>query len=140
LNNQRYAIPMSHIHESIQVKESDINSSVNIGEVINIRGENLKVYRLNELLELKDDQKEQPKILLVSRAAETPFGILVHDISSMQQVVVKKLGIELKALVGISGSAILGDGKPALILDLPRLIEKPISKSSRTSPQVRRAS
>jgi two-component system, chemotaxis family, sensor kinase CheA len=139
LNEQRYAIPMSHIHESIQVKESDINSSVNIGEVVNIRGENLKVYRLTQLLDLKDENADQPKILLVSRATETPFGILVHDISSMQQVVVKKLGIELKNLVGISGSAILGDGKPALILDLPRLIERPMSKAVRTPPQVRRA-
>ncbi len=130
---------MSHIHESIQIKESDIQSSVNIGDVVNIRGENLRVYRLNQLLDLKDEIPDPPKILLVSRASETPFGILVHDISSMQQVVVKKLGIELKNLVGISGSAILGDGKPALILDLPRLIERPISKSLRAQTPVRRA-
>jgi two-component system chemotaxis sensor kinase CheA len=130
LNDQRFAIPMAQIHESVQVKELDIHSSVNIGEIINLRGENLKVFRLNSLLGIKDQGAAHPRILLVSRIDEEAFGILVHDISSMQQIVVKKLGAELVKMVGVTGSAILGDGKPALILDLPRLIARPITGST----------
>lgn len=136
LNDQRYAIPMAHIHESVRIKDSDLKDSVNMGEVINLRGENLRVYRLNQLLGIKETSAEPASILLISRADEQAFGILVHDISSMQQIVVKKLSIEISKLVGVSGSAILGDGKPALILDLPRLITVSVPKSSaRTSSQ-----
>lgn len=129
INDQRYAIPMTHIHESVRITDNDLLSSVNVGEVINLRGENLRVYRLNQLLGIKENEKESANILLVSRLNDRPFGILVSDISSVQQIVVKKLSIEISNLVGISGSAILGDGKPALILDIPRLIEVPISKN-----------
>ncbi len=129
LNDQRYAIPMSHIHESVQLKDTDIHQSVNLGEFVDLRGEKMRVYRLHQLLGVNDANAGASKIMLVCRAGEQPFGILVHDISSMQQIVVKKLGAELANIVGVSGSAILGDGKPALILDLPRLILRPISKT-----------
>jgi len=37
--------------------------------------------------------------------------------------VIKKLGDEIRVQKGLAGSAILGDGKPALILDLNELME-----------------
>ena len=53
-----------------------------------------------------------------------PFGVIVNDISAVQQIVIKKLGRELAYLDGYTGSAILGDGRPALILNLPQIVQK----------------
>ncbi|NTW36782.1 MAG: hypothetical protein HGB17_11750 [Syntrophobacteraceae bacterium] len=40
------------------------------------------------------------------------------EIVGRQEVVIKSLGGSLRSLVGISGGAILGDGKVALIIDV----------------------
>jgi len=48
----------------------------------------------------------------------------VDDILGQSQVVVKQLGTEIQGLVGISGSTILGDGKPALILEGQDLLKR----------------
>lgn len=42
----------------------------------------------------------------------------MDDILHQQQVVIKKLGDEIKNQKGFMGSSILGDGRPALYLGL----------------------
>lgn len=116
---QRYAVPMSQVIESLSSDGQNMLNSVTVGEVVSLRDQNLPVHRLQNLLGLKGDCKNG--IMLVCQNDAHPFALMVDEISSVQQIVVKKLGAELSHLVGITGSAILGDGKPALILDLPRL-------------------
>jgi two-component system chemotaxis sensor kinase CheA len=50
--------------------------------------------------------------------AET-FGLMVDAISDTQEIVVKPLGQHLKGLNCYAGATIMGDGKIALILDIP---------------------
>lgn len=129
---QRFVIPMSQIYESVQVTEEQIHKSVNAGEIFYLRGEDLPVFRLSRMLNLKDDEKSENKLLLISKADTGSFAVLVNDISPMQQIVIKKLGRELAGLRGITGSAILGDGRPALILDLVSLIRHITNAKSST--------
>ena len=56
--------------------------------------------------------------------------MLVDDVVGQHQVVVKKLGEEIRNLPGLSGSAILGDGKPSLILELSELVQKGARQTS----------
>jgi two-component system chemotaxis sensor kinase CheA len=49
--------------------------------------------------------------------------LLVDELLGQQQVVIKSLGEGLGAVKGISGSAIMGDGRARLILDIPGLME-----------------
>jgi chemotaxis protein histidine kinase CheA len=69
----------------------------------------------------------------VVRAGDHPFSVVVDDIVGHQQIVIKKLGAEVRDLKGVTGGAILGDGRAALILDLVELSErgKPSSASAR---------
>jgi len=50
-------------------------------------------------------------------------GIFVDDLQEQQQVVIKSLEANYRQTQGISGATILGDGKVALILDVPGLIQ-----------------
>jgi two-component system chemotaxis sensor kinase CheA len=59
---------------------------------------------------------------------ERSFAVLVDDILHQQQVVIKKLGDEIKNQKGFMGSTILGDGRPALILDLIELFSGSMKK------------
>ncbi|MBS1962306.1 MAG: chemotaxis protein CheA [Bdellovibrionales bacterium] len=123
--NARYVIPLAHVHESVRPAKEDLHFVTGMGDVFSLRGENLPLYRLSGLLGTKGTPRPAPDcIAIVVRTLKHPFAILVDDILNQTQVVIKKLGAEHSRLVGFSGSAILGDGKPALILELPELLAK----------------
>lgn len=123
--NARYVIPLAHVHESVRPAKEDLHHVTGMGDVFALRGENLPLYRLSSLLGAKADAKPASDcIAIVVRTLAHPFAVLVDDILNQTQVVIKKLGDENARLVGFSGSAILGDGKPALILELAELISK----------------
>ncbi len=136
-DQSRYVLPLSHVHESVRPQSSDIKWVTGMGEVFCLRGENLPLYRLSHLLSKKPTLKPiHDSIAVVVRAGDTPFSILVDDIVGEYQVVIKKLGDEHRNLKGFSGSAILGDGRPSLILEILDLIErcKPLEKDPSLMP------
>ncbi len=75
-------------------------------------------------------------IALVVRTGTKPWALMVDDILRQQQVVTKPLGDELKSLVGISGSTILGDGRPCLILEPNELLKRKINRTVGAPPAV----
>jgi two-component system, chemotaxis family, sensor kinase CheA len=119
---QRYVVPLNHVHESLKPGPKDIQRTTSVGEVLLLRGENLPVYRLSKILGGKQADSEQ--IAIIVRTEAKPFAFLVDDILGQHQVVIKKIGAELASLKGFSGSAILGDGRPALILEMPELVRE----------------
>lgn len=123
---QRYVVPLSHIHESVQLNNDDLKITSTAGDILLLRGENIPLYRLQTIIgsKKKDLKPNLQPIALIIRTLEQPFAVLVDDIIGQNQVVIKKLGEELSTLEGFGGSAILGDGKPALILELADLVKK----------------
>jgi two-component system chemotaxis sensor kinase CheA len=49
--------------------------------------------------------------------------LMVDDLLAQQQVVIKSLGEALGRVPGVSGGAIMGDGRVTLILDIPGLVK-----------------
>lgn len=125
VDQDRFVLPLSHMHESLRPATGDVKKATNMGEILFLRGENLPLFRLSALIGKKSEVKPATDcIAIIVRTQATPFAVLVDDIIGQHQVVIKKLGGELSALRGYSGSAILGDGKPALILELPDLVQR----------------
>jgi two-component system chemotaxis sensor kinase CheA len=50
-------------------------------------------------------------------------GLVVDALQGEQQTVIKPLGELFRHLSGISGSTILGNGRVALIIDVPGLVQ-----------------
>ena len=67
-------------------------------------------------------------IAMVFRNENRPYAILVDDIIAQQPVVVKRLSSDMEGMVGISGTTILGDGKPCLILEVQDLLLREITQ------------
>jgi two-component system chemotaxis sensor kinase CheA len=137
--NERFVIPLAHVHESIRLQQGDLQYNSGFGETLILRGENLPFYRINRLLNPNVSESDDG-IAIIVRTSEKPFAVLVDDIVGQSQIVIKRLGEELSRLKEFSGSAILGDGMPALILELPELIKKnvvkaPSKKTGASSPQ-----
>lgn len=124
--DDRFVIPLSQVHESTKPRAQDIQFATGVGEVLLLRGENLPVVRLASSLgrKAKAIAADCEQIAIIVRTAAQPFAALVDDIVGQHQVVIKKLGSELQNIRGYSGSAILGDGKPALILEMNELARK----------------
>ena len=130
---QRFVIPRLHVHESVKLEAANLKNNTPMGETLFLRGENLPVVRLGHLLNRKSsERKSVEQIAIIVRSQGRPFATLVDDITGQQQVVIKKLGPELQNIKGFSGSAILGDGRPALILELIDLISA-VSPKGRAS-------
>lgn len=123
INNEKYVVPLNLVHETIPVEGANFKQVNNVGGCIVLRGQVLPAFRLGKLLK-RGDQTEPVKneIALIVKTEELDFAVLVDDILRQQQVVIKTLGEEIKNSLGFMGSSILGDGKPALILDLKELV------------------
>jgi len=124
----RFVVPLSHVHETLRPVAGDIHSSTGMGEMLLLRGENLPLFRLSRLLGQKRTEETLAKeqIAMVIRYSGQPFAVMVDDILGQQQVVIKEVGPEIQALRWMSGSAILGDGKPAIILEMNELVKPEI--------------
>ena len=121
--NERYVIPLVQVHESLQPKPEDVVFTTGVGEVLLLRGENLPLFRLGHLLGSRAPHRPAHEcIAIVIRTNAKPFAVMVDDIIGQQQVVIKSLGKELQGVKGFSGSVILGDGRPSLILEILELI------------------
>lgn len=89
---------------------------------LNLRGEWLPYISLRELFQLSDEACATEYVVVVQYGGERA-GLVVDRLLGEFQAVIKPLGSLFKALKGISGSTILGNGDPALILDVPQLVQ-----------------
>jgi len=119
VGSERYVVPVAQIHETLRPRKEDIDSVQGEGEVLCLRGETLPLLRLDRLLRRPSSGlRPENGIALVCIVGQRSFAVLVTDVLCQQQVVIKRLGEELVGLPGLSGAAILGDGRASLILDL----------------------
>ncbi|HET9238924.1 MAG TPA: chemotaxis protein CheA [Oligoflexus sp.] len=126
--NQRYVIPLADILESVRVSEGSLIQSTPVGQVFTLRGEKLPAFRLDELFDEHRDGNAQEQIAMIARTQDDTFAIIVDEILGRQPIVIKNLGMEMQDYKEFSGSTILGDGKPALIVELSSLIRRSAHK------------
>lgn len=132
VREERFVVPLSSVREIVRTKIGDLHMGSGGGCTINLRGKVLPVFDLAAFLALKKestDTENSHPVILVAASRNGEFGVIIDEIVRQQQIVIKKLGQELAGKRGIVGSAILGDGKPALIIDLNDLVD------SRKRPQ-----
>jgi two-component system chemotaxis sensor kinase CheA len=127
VGKDRYVVPLSQVSEFFRPKEANINNACERSEILTIRNETLPAFRLANLIDRPENRQtvswDLTAIVVRDSSSKKSFALLVDRIVAQQQVVIKPLGKEVKGRVGIMGSAILGDGKPALILDLVELVK-----------------
>ncbi len=129
-----FIIPQATIIECIDLANHlDIKGR----HCINLRGEMIPYLNMAEIFNLtsgdehslKDTMLQHPpkRELVIVQFGSDVAGIAVDTLNGEIQTVVKPLGPIFKALKGIGGSSLLGNGDIAFILDVPQLIELAIS-------------
>jgi two-component system chemotaxis sensor kinase CheA len=124
IGEHRYIIPINSIVRSLRPTAQQISSVQNRGEMVLERDELMPLVRLHRLFEVTPvtDDPTQALVVVVEED-DRRCCLLVDDLLGQQQVVIKSLGEALGRVKGVSGGAIMGDGKVSLILDIPGLIK-----------------
>jgi len=78
-------------------------------------------------------------LLMIVEADGKRVGLFVDELLSQQQVVIKSLETNFRPVVGLAGATMLGDGRVALILDVPGVISRSQSQEPRRDPASRAA-
>lgn len=122
VGSQRYVIPTLSIEQSFRPTPKQLTTIVGRGEAALVRGSLLPIYRLGRLFDLEEAGSSfDETLLVVLESNNNRCCLMVDEILGQQQVVIKSLGSGVQQLRGVSGGAILGDGRVALILDVAGL-------------------
>jgi two-component system chemotaxis sensor kinase CheA len=125
IGDNRYLVPSSQISEIINSKDVEIREISRDRFVAQVRDNVLDLVELNGRLgeTVKAVKNSCRQMILVAEMPGGQVGFLVQKIHGIQRVVQKSLSPEMKSCPGAVGVTILGDGSPAVILDLKTLKE-----------------
>jgi len=114
----RYLIPTLSIVESVQPKADMLLSVADRRELINIRGEVMPLLRLNRLLQIRTAKADPTQgLAVVIESGGRKVALLVDEVITQQQVVIKNFESKAIDIRVFSGAAILSDGTVGLILN-----------------------
>lgn len=131
LGQQTFALPLVNVNEIFQLDISRANI-VDGQEVLVIREKTLPLFYLKEWLVKGSDVSRDLKnahVVVVSVGTQK-VGFVVDQLIGQEEVVIKPLGDMLHGTPGMAGATITGDGRIALILDIPGIL-KHYARSSR---------
>ena len=118
LGDEVFVIPLISVIESLQITVDAISKVGGEMELYKLRQDYLPIIDMaTEFGFLTGRDNYQNTMLVVVEGEKQRVGLVVDELLEQQQVVIKSLEDNYKAIQGISGATILGDGKVALIVD-----------------------
>ncbi|MER3458386.1 MAG: hypothetical protein C4309_06955, partial [Chloroflexota bacterium] len=147
IDESTFAIPLPAVMETLRVPLADIQT-VKGKQVIQLRQRVLPLARLSQVLGFRMTDNG-PSVLRLPSSVSTSgngqryeyvvavrwgrleMGLLVDALVGEQELVIKPLGRLIGETPGIFGAAILGDGRVALIVDVPGLFKLVTKEESR---------
>ncbi|MCQ8103973.1 chemotaxis protein CheA [Methylomonas sp. SURF-2] len=98
-------------------------------DYMDLRGEVLPLVHLRPLFNIHGKEPQRKNVVVVEHAG-IKAGFIVDRLLGECQTVIKPLGKLFTHIKGVAGSTILGNGKVALILDVPTLVDYVQHKSA----------
>jgi two-component system chemotaxis sensor kinase CheA len=118
----RYIIPTLSVVESIRPNQSMLVAFAGQLEMLNVRGQILPLVRLARLFNISDAKSDPTQaIVVIIEGVGRRLGLLVDEVVTQQQVVIKSLGQGLGPTRFLSGAAILADGRVGLIINVEEI-------------------
>ncbi len=131
VQGRKFALPMSVVREIFEL-DAKQTKVVDGRLVVMVRNKAMPLFFLDRWLSnqggpvvrsrhLVDDGVERQVVTVV--LGNQAIGFVVEEVFGLEEVVIKPLGAMLQGLPGLAGSTITGDGKIALIVDIPSLVK-----------------
>jgi two-component system chemotaxis sensor kinase CheA len=126
VDNCSLVLPLDMMSECMDMPTENVSTET---RQINLRGDWIPYVSLRELFGFAPSR--EPEYVVLVQFGQTTAGIIVDRLVGDIQAVIKPLGNLFRSLRGISGSTIMGNGRLALILDIPQLIQLALKRENR---------
>ena len=136
--SERYIIPTLSIVQSIQPDRSMLLTLRGTRELVRVRGEILPLLRLDRLFDVEGARAANDPttgLVVVIESLGKRVGLLVDDVVTQHQVVIKSLDRGIAQTSFVSGAAILSDGRVGLILNTDAIGTLAASLQESTAPR-----
>lgn len=117
VGSERLIIPTIMIDRSLRPTSEQIHHVQRQGEMLMVRGELYPMIKLGPLFGYTEPVDACDSLVVICQCEGQKIGLVVDELIGQQQVVIKTLGERFKNVRGVSGAAILGDGRVGLILE-----------------------
>jgi len=115
-------IPLNAIVESIRPGRDEIRTVGGRARTVAVRGEYLNVIELRRFFSSGDAAAAEMPVMVIVDAAGHKAALCVDELLGQHQVVIKSLETNYRKVNGVSGATIMGDGRVALIVDVPGVL------------------
>jgi two-component system, chemotaxis family, sensor kinase CheA len=120
VGDEQFTIPLAAVEECVELPAQLAVGSAG-SSFLNIRGALVPFIRLRDMFRAQQDASPFQKVVVVAASGQR-IGLVVDRIVANNQTVIKQLSRLHSGVKGFSGATILGDGRVALILDVPQLV------------------
>jgi two-component system chemotaxis sensor kinase CheA len=124
VGGDRFILPSTSVQMALRPQREHISTVHGQGEVLDLRGRFVPIHRLHRRFNISGEASNPWEgIVVILETSGRLSALLVDEMISKQEVVIKNLGAFMQNLPGVAGGAILGDGNIALILDPGSLLQ-----------------
>ncbi len=124
VGEDRFILPSTSVQRALRPTREMISTVHGQGEVLDLRGRLIPIHRLHRRFGIPHNADNPwDGIVVIVEHSGRVSALLVDEMVSKQEVVIKNLGAFMQGLPGVAGGAILGDGNIALILDPGTLLQ-----------------
>ncbi len=121
VEDTHFVLPLSQVLECVELTKEDI-ARFHERRVLPVRDQLVPYVRLRDFFAIPGQRPDLEQLVIVEINDER-FGVVLDDVIGEHQTVLKSLGWVYRNAIGVSGSTILGNGKVALILDMPNVLK-----------------
>ena len=120
VGDERYVLPMLSVEKIITLRQT---FTIEGQTMVTVDGTALPLVSLASLLERPvKPQSGKNALAVIMAVAEQRLALLVDDVLAEQELAVKPLGKPIQRIRNVSGAALMGDGKPVVILNAADLV------------------
>ncbi|TNC76439.1 hybrid sensor histidine kinase/response regulator [Janthinobacterium lividum] len=122
VHGEAYAIPIVKVESVVRVPQAAIHTLEN-KQFFELKGEHLGLVSAAQVLELGEaaNQAEDLPVVVIGRGKQS-YALVVDAIRGEQSLAVQAIDPIFGKMRDISAAALLDDGEPVLILDVPDLL------------------
>jgi two-component system chemotaxis sensor kinase CheA len=121
LGKRLFGIPMDLVHGTLKVPHADV-IRIKDSEAFVLRDCVVPLVHLSRLLDLPPEPQADEVAVLVVQVGGQTIGLGITAFGEGMELILKPLEGALARLSGYNGTALLGDGRVLLILDLKELL------------------
>ncbi|WP_229333499.1 chemotaxis protein CheA [Glaciecola sp. MH2013] len=121
VSKQLYGISMDNIVETVRVPISEVQG-IKRQKAIVLRDRLIPLFDLRTLLEVDDAEQSDELAVLVMHHGDEEIGLVIDEFHEGIDIIQKPLEGVMAGYSFYSGTALLGDGRVLLVLNIPELI------------------